>query len=305
VVTADDFGFSHGVNQAILRAHREGIVTSTSLMITGDAATEAVAIARANPDLAVGLHLVVVSGRAALPPQEIPALADERGLFRGGPVGIGLRYQFSRAARTQLSREIREQLVRFRETGLPLSHVDGHLHMHLHPVVLSCLLELSEEFGITTIRLPREELGWNLAFDPRSAARKVVWSAIFGRLRRHAGSKLSPTGIAASDRVYGLLQTGRISEAYLLDLLPRLASSTDSLGDVEIYAHPDASPSGEPGMPLNGPPGAGERELEALLSPRVRKAVEDAGFMLADSAASSSPGPLARPALAASPGRPS
>ncbi|HEY4230172.1 MAG TPA: hopanoid biosynthesis-associated protein HpnK [Thermoanaerobaculia bacterium] len=304
-MTADDFGFSHGVNQAILRAHREGIVTSTSLMVTGDAATEAVAIARANPDLAVGLHLVVVSGRAALPPQEIPALADERGLFRGGPVGIGLRYQFSRAARTQLSREIREQLVRFRETGLPLSHVDGHLHMHLHPVVLSCLLELSEEFGITTIRLPREELGWNLAFDPRSAARKVVWSAIFGRLRRHAGSKLSPTGIAASDRVYGLLQTGRISEAYLLDLLPRLASSTDSLGDVEIYAHPDASPSGEPGMPLNGPPGAGERELEALLSPRVRKAVEDAGFMLADNAASSSPGPLARPALAASPGRPS
>lgn len=305
MVTADDFGFSHGVNQAILRAHREGIVTSTSLMVTGDAAAEAVAIARANPDLAVGLHLVVVAGRAALPPREIPALVDERGLFRGGPVGIGVRYQFSRAARTQLAREIREQLVRFRETGLPLSHVDGHLHMHLHPVVLSSLLDLSEEFGITTLRLPREELRWNLAFDPRSAARKIVWSGIFERLRRHAEPKLKKAGIAVSDRVYGLQQTGRISEAYLLDLLPRLASSAAPLADVEIYAHPDASPSGEPGMPLNGPPGAGARELEALLSPRVRKAVEDAGFLLADSAASASPGRAAGQALAASPGRPS
>ena len=305
MVTADDFGFSHGVNQAILRAHREGIVTSTSLMVTGDAAAEAVAIARTNPDLAVGLHLVVVAGRAALPPREIPALVDERGLFRGGPVGIGVRYQFSRAARTQLAREIREQLVRFRETGLPLSHVDGHLHMHLHPVVLSSLLDLSEEFGITTLRLPREELRWNLAFDPRSAARKIVWSGIFERLRRHAEPKLKKAGIAVSDRVYGLQQTGRISEAYLLDLLPRLASSAAPLADVEIYAHPDASPSGEPGMPLNGPPGAGARELEALLSPRVRKAVEDAGFLLADSAASASPGRAAGQALAASPGRPS
>jgi chitin disaccharide deacetylase len=303
-VTADDFGFSHGVNQAILRAHREGIVTRTSLMVTGEAAADAVAIARANPDLAVGLHLVVVSGRAALPQREIPALVDARGFFRGGPVGIGLRYQFSGAAREQLSREIREQLVRFRETGIPLSHVDGHLHMHLHPFVLSCLIELAEEFGITTLRLPHEELGWNLSFDGRSAARKIVWSGIFGRLRRHAEPKLSAAGICASDRVYGLLQTGRISEAYLLDLLPRLASSPDSLRDVEIYAHPDAAMRGEVS---NGPAGAGQRELEALISPRVRGAVEEAGFTLADGAASASLGRAAAPtrALAASPGGPS
>ncbi len=302
MVTADDFGFSHGVNQAILRAHRDGIVTSTSLMVTGDAAAEAVAIARANPDLAVGLHLVVVSGRAALAPEEIPALVDARGLFRGGPVGIGLRYQLSRAARTQLRREIREQLVRFRETGLPLAHVDGHLHMHLHPAVLSCLVEVSEEFGIPAIRVPHEELGWNLAFDSRSAARKALWSLIFARLRRHAESRLKPAGIALCDRVYGLLQTGRVSEDYLLDLFRRLSGATAAT--VELYGHPDAS---LPGEPLNGPPGAGARELEAMLSPRVRRAVAEAGFTLAAHAAAASAG---RPghreaALALSPGRPS
>ncbi len=301
-MTADDFGFSHGVNQAILRAHREGIVTSTSLMVTGDAAAEAVAIARANAGLAVGLHLVVVSGRAALAPEKIPALVDARGLFRGGPVGIGLRYQLSRAARTQLRREIREQLVRFRETGLPLAHVDGHLHMHLHPVVLSCLVELSEEFEIPSIRVPREELGWNLAFDPRSATRKVLWSLIFGRLRRNAESRLKPAGIALCDRVYGLLQTGRISEDYLVDLLRRLSAATEET--VELYGHPDAS---LPGEPLNGPPGAGARELGAMLSPRVRRAVAEAGFTLAAHAAAA---PAERvghreAALALSQGRPS
>jgi hopanoid biosynthesis associated protein HpnK len=301
-VTADDFGFSHGVNQAILRAHREGIVTSTSLMVTGDAAAEAVAIARTNPDLAIGLHLVVVSGRAALAPEEIPALVDERGLFRGGPVGIGLRYQLSRAARTQLRREIREQLVRFRETGLPLAHVDGHLHMHLHPVVLSCLVELSEEFGIPAIRVPHEELGWNLAFEPRSAARKALWSVIFGRLRRHAESRLKPAGIALCDRVYGLLQTGRVSEDYLLDLLRRLSGSTAAT--VELYAHPDAT---LPGEHLNGPPGAGPRELDAMLSPRVRRAVAEAGFTLAAHTAATPAGRVGprEAALALSQGRPS
>jgi hopanoid biosynthesis associated protein HpnK len=304
-VTADDFGFSHGVNQAILRAHRKGIVTSTSLMVTGDAAAEAVAIARTCPALAVGLHLVVVSGRAALAPEEIPALVDAEGNFRGGPVGIGLRYQFSGAARSQLRREIREQLVRFRETGLPLAHVDGHLHMHLHPVVLSCLVELSEEFGIPAIRVPHEELRWNLAFDSRSAVRKVLWSLIFGRLRGHAASSLKPAGIAFSDRVYGLLQTGRISEEYLVDLLRRLGGSTAATEEVELYGHPD---SALPGEPLNGPPGAGSRELEAMLSPRVRRAVAEAGFTTAAHATDSAAAPVDRvgaPALALSQGRPS
>ena len=271
MVTADDFGFSHGVNRAILRAHREGIVTHASLMVTGDAAAEAVELARANPSLAVGLHLVVVSGRAALPPSEIPDLVDAYGLFPRGPVRSGVRYRFGGRSREQLRREIRAQLERFRSTGLPLSHVDGHLHMHLHPVVLARLVELAPEFGIRTIRLPREELGWNLAFDRTAVVRKLVWSWVFGRLRLHGERLLSAAGIAYADRVYGLLQTGRVTPEYLLDLLPRIRSSR-----TEIYCHPDAV---LPGEPRNGPAGAGRAELEALVSPRVRRAVEDAGLV--------------------------
>lgn len=282
-VTADDFGFSHGVNEAILRAHRDGVVTSTSLMVTGDAAEEAVALAKENPSLAVGLHLVVVAGRSALPASEIPALVDAQGLFPVGPVRSGLRYQFRSDARAQLRREIRAQLLRFRETGLALSHVDGHLHMHLHPFVLSCLVELAGEFGIRTIRLPGEELSWNLAFELRAAPRKLLWAGIFSRLRRHGESRLTAAGIASSDRVYGLLQTGRMTEEYWLDLVPRLTAQS-----VEIYCHPDSSIPDEPGDLRSGLPGAGAAELAAVLSPRVREAIARAGFTLAGTPAARS-----------------
>lgn len=285
-MTADDFGFSHGVNRAILRAHLEGVVTHASLMVTGDAADEAVALAKANPGLSVGLHLVVVSGRSALPPSGIPDLVDRNGRFPWGPVRSGLRYQFGgRSTRTQLRREIRAQLERFLHTGLPLAHVDGHLHMHMHPVVLSCLAELAEELGIRSVRLPLEELRANLAFDSRAFARKLAWSWIFGRLRHHGERRMRSAGIAFADRVYGLLQTGCVTEEYLLDLLPRIRASV-----AEIYCHPDSSP---PGEPLNGPPGAGRRELEAVTSPRVRRAVEACGFTLAGDPGAASHG-LAR-----------
>src|SRR5204862_7348089 len=125
VVNGDDFGYSRGVNRAILEAHDRGILTSTSLMVSGDAEEDAVAIARSRPALAVGLHLVLVAGSAASPPGEIPRLVDAAGRFPDSPVSAGLRYQFSVRARAELRREIRAQLVRFRATGLALSHVDG------------------------------------------------------------------------------------------------------------------------------------------------------------------------------------
>ena len=278
-VTGDDFGFSRGVNRAIAEAHDRGILTSASLMITGDAAGEAIALARARPGLAVGLHLVVVDGRAALPAPETPRLVDADGRFRGGPVRAGLRYQFSREARRELAREIRTQLERFRETGLTLAHVDGHHHMHLHPVVLAMLLDLAREFEIPAIRLPSEELSLALAIDRRKVASKVVAAGIFRLLRRHGERRAREAGLDFSERVYGLQATGQVTERYLLELIPRIRA-----GRVEFYCHPAAVLPGEPG---NGPPGAGPQELAALLSPRVRQVVEACGFVLGGRSAAS------------------
>jgi len=241
-------------------------------MVTGEAAGDAVALARSRPGLAVGLHLVLVSGASALPPERIPSLVDARGRFPDSPLRAGLRYQFSRRARAELRAEIRAQLDRFRETGLALSHVDGHLHLHVHPVVIALLAEAAGEYGIPAVRLPREELGANLAFDRSAWATKAAWTAIFGLLRRHASPRLSAAGIDVADRVYGLLQTGRIDERYLLGLIPRIRASR-----VELYAHPSAELDGEP---ANGPAGSGAAELAALVSPRVKASVEAHGFRL-------------------------
>lgn len=270
-MTGDDFGFSKGVNHAIARAHAEGILTSASLMVTGAASEEAVRLARAHPRLAVGLHLVVVSGSCALPPSEIPHLVDDAGRFSDDPVRAGLRYQFRGTARAELRREIREQLARFRRTGLTLSHVDGHLHMHAHPVLLDILAELAREFDIPAVRLPNDESRLMLA--PGPGALRLVQSGIFALLRRSGGRKLRRHGVGYAERVYGLLATGRMTQEQLL----RWIRGTDA-DLVEIYCHPALELEGEP---LNGPPGSGPRELAALLSPRARSAVEEGGFTLA------------------------
>ncbi|MFM7365334.1 MAG: ChbG/HpnK family deacetylase, partial [Cuspidothrix sp.] len=125
IINADDFGCSQSVNTAIIKAYKEGILTSTSLMVSGDAAQEAIALAKNHPNLAVGLHLVLVCGKSVLPPAQIPHLVDSQGNFSHNPTQAGLSYQFNLATRSELRLEIRAQLEKFRDSGLNLAHLDG------------------------------------------------------------------------------------------------------------------------------------------------------------------------------------
>ncbi len=272
VINGDDFGFSSGVNRAIVEAYDRGVLTSTSLMVTGAAFEEAVECARSRPGLAVGLHLVLAGGRSVLPPDQIPHLVDRHGYFSEHPEWAGLRYQFNRAARHEIALEIRAQLEKFQQTGLPLSHVDGHLHLHVHPVVLRCLVELAQEFNIQFIRLPFEELKLTLEIDRSALWTKLVWSIVFRGLRRNGERLLKAKGIQFADRVYGLLQTGRMTEDYLLALIPKIQTQR-----VEIYSHPAIAVTGEPS---NAPLGLGVEELKALLSDRVYEQILQSGFTL-------------------------
>jgi len=272
IINGDDFGFSHGVNQAIIQAHVKGILTSTSLMVTGNAFAEAVALAKAHPNLAVGLHLVLIQGKAVLPPEKIPHLVDRTGNFPVSPVKCGLCYQFNRQAKEELRQEIRAQLSKFRQTGLTLAHVDGHLHLHSHPFVLGILADFADEFGIKTIRIPAEELRLTLEISRQNLFNKLIQMAIFSRLRNYGERLLKSKNITFADRVYGLLQTGQMNQEYLLRLIPKIQADW-----VEIYLHP-AIPI--PGEPRNGPEGAGQIELDALLSQKVGEAFANSGFEL-------------------------
>jgi hopanoid biosynthesis associated protein HpnK len=276
IVSGDDFGAAVEVNEGILRAHRDGILRQTSLMVTGEAAPHAVALARAHPTLAVGLHLVLAQGRAATAPGEVPALAGPDGAFGDAPVASGVRYAWlavRRAGRAQLVREVTAQLERFARTGLTLGHLDGHLNMHLHPMVLSILLALAPRYGVRAVRLSREPLGAALRWDRRHAARKCFEGAVFHTLARWAAPRLRGAGIVSADRVYGMHQTGHVDEAYLLHLIATLPP-----GVSELYAHPAVCQASATARFQAGYDHAGE--VTALTSPRVRAALAAAGVTL-------------------------
>jgi len=272
IVSADDFGMSPGVNAGVLRAHRDGILTETSLMVNGAAASEAVGMAQRTPSLGVGLHLVLVQGRPALPPHAIPGLVDAAGMLPMEPIPAGVRYFFVPALRQQVRREIAAQLDRFAASGLPLSHVDGHLTIHMHPFVLDVLCQLAPRYGLRAMRLPLEPLRHSIGFDRRFLGRKLGEGFIFSILGRYARRVLLRHGIRFPRRMYGMHQTGHISEEYLLHILPRLRP-----GVTEIYCHPGIT---DDEIRRWTPTYERDRELEALTSPRVRETIEREGIEL-------------------------
>ena len=230
IVNGDDFGRSRSINQAIIKAHTEGILTSASLMVTGDASDNAVALARQNPRLGVGLHLVLVQGKSLLKPSEIIGVVDQRFEFEPNPVRAGLRYFFHRGTRHLLRQEINAQFVDFKIRGLPLDHVNGHLNFHLHPTIFNMLKRDSKAWNIRAFRLLRDPLLTNLRIAWGRYFYRLSHALIFSRLSARARSALDRRGIKYTDRVFGLLQNDRMTEKYLLKLLDNLWPGT-----FEIY----------------------------------------------------------------------
>jgi hopanoid biosynthesis associated protein HpnK len=261
IVNADDFGRSPSINLAVIRAHREGILTTASLMVNEPSADEAVRLARENPRLGVGLHLALVCGAAALPPERIPHLASANGRFSDDPVSAGWRYFFSAASKAELRAEIEAQVAKFHATGLPLDHVNGHLHFHLHPVILGILLDSAERWGIRAMRLTRDRFFLSARLGSGAWAYRASHAAIFGLLSARARRALARKNIRHTESVFGLLQNARVDAAYVAKLLPRLPA-----GDSELYSHPSLDQF--------------RNEFDALINPDIRNLPERLGIRL-------------------------
>ncbi|MGH7943005.1 MAG: hopanoid biosynthesis-associated protein HpnK [Limisphaerales bacterium] len=261
IVNADDFGLSHSANEAVIRAHREGILTSASLMVNEPGFEEAVRLAKDSPSLGVGLHLTLLHGHSTLPRERIPGLINSRREFGGNPVAAGIAYFFRRGLREQLRAEIHAQFNRFRSSGLPLDHVNGHLHLHLHPVIFKILMADAEPLGIRHFRFTRDCLARGRRISPGRLLYKVSHAFIYGCLSRRARGPLRQRNIKHAQITFGLLQDSHVDEEYILKLLPELPP-----GDSEFYSHPSLDTF--------------KHEYEALVSPRVRKEVERLGIKL-------------------------
>ena len=261
IVNADDFGRSASINQAVIRAHREGILTTASLMVNEPACEEAVALAREHPELGVGLHLTLLCGHSTLPPEQIPGLVKANREFSDNPSGAGFRYFFQGSLREPLRREIHAQFQKFRATGLPLDHVNGHLHLHLHPTVFRILMADSSQLGIKRLRLTFDPLRLNLRLASGHFAYRALHAAIFHPLSARARPALAQRGIRHTAAVFGLLQNARVDEAFVTRLLPQLPA-----GDSELYSHPSLDEF--------------KNEFNALISPRVQEQVKEFGIKL-------------------------
>jgi chitin disaccharide deacetylase len=268
IITSDDFGLSSGVNRAVEHAWKNGLLTCASIMPAAGAFDEAVKIARRNPGLQVGLHLSLVQGRAVLPPAVLPGLVDAQGNFSDNPVSSGFRYFFDRGLYCQLKREIEAQIKKVLDAGIDLSHIDGHLNMHLHPTVFRILAELMPRYGIATFRLARERLSHNLRFDSKRKFGKTLESLIFGSLTDHARPELDRLGIRYASEVKGVLNSGRMTEGYLLNLIDGLQD-----GLTEIYFHPGILPDAE--ISRRMPDYCHQEELAAITSPTVRERLQE------------------------------
>jgi hopanoid biosynthesis associated protein HpnK len=261
IVNADDFGLSPSVNAAVIRAHSEGILTTASLMVNEPGFDEAVKLAKENPKLVVGLHLTLLHGHSALPPEKIPGLINRRGEFSNSPVSVGMKYFFDDDLREQLRNEIHAQFEKFRATGLALDHVNGHLHLHLHPVIFQILMDDSEKLGIHHLRLTRDCLARSRRMSSGHLFYKVSHAVIFEYLSGRAREPLRERNIKHAQITFGLLQDGRVDEDYILKLLPELPP-----GDSELYSHPSLDKF--------------KHEFDALISPRVREQIKKLGIQL-------------------------
>ena len=271
IINGDDFGMSPQVNAGILQAHQHGILTDASLLVTGTAWREAVELARTQPTLSVGLHVTLVQGKSVLPPHLLPSITDFGGNFPNDATLAGLRYFFSRRAREQVYEECRAQIERFLATGLLLTHLDGHVNIHMHPVVCDALIALMQEYRIPAMRVTDEDLAISLAFDARQRVRKLREAFIFSRLAQRTKQKLRVAQIAFPDALFGLHQSGQVDERYLLYLLPKLQSRV-----TEIYCHPSLLPC--PEVERWTPGYRRADELAALTSEEVRAAMKSLGI---------------------------
>ena len=256
IVNADDFGFTSDVNRGIIEAYRGGVLRSTTLMANGAAFDDAVEAARAEPGLDVGAHLTLVDGASLSKPGE--RLPETVG-------ALLLR----RPSRAELDREIEAQIAKIAAAGVRISHLDTHKHTHLWPRVLDAVLAAARRHGIRWVRRPFDlPLTAAAARAPwkRRAVNRLLRSFEDGFQRRTQG-----TGVRTTDAFAGFQLTGDYDGRELAELIRRLPE-----GVTEFMCHP-----GRCGEPLRAArtrlKESRERELAALTSDAVRRAVEEAG----------------------------
>lgn len=258
ITNADDFGFTRDVNLGIVEAHTRGILTATTLMANGAAFDDAVVLARLNPSLDVGCHLVLVQGPS---------------LVTGQPLPESVPAMIAALTRGTLDpyRELRAQIEKIASAGIRATHLDTHKHTHLFPPVLDAVVRLSKEFGIPWVRRPLDSGG----IPVRAPWAVQAVSAGAGLLRNSFDEKFRAHSCRVTDHFFGFQITGRYGARELADVIAALPEGT-----TEFMCHPGRL-TAELRAAATRLKESREQELEALTSTEVRQALSANNVRLA------------------------
>jgi len=235
IVNADDFGLTRGVNRAIVEAHRDGIVTSATLMANGAAFDDAASLARTTLQLGIGCHVVLVDGRPVLSAEKVPSLINpgSGSRFHDSLVGFAYGAVTGRIRPDELEAEVAEQIKKLQDAGLSVSHVDTHKHTHVLPQVLCPLLRAARSCGVGAVRNPFERLHISMLSGRLRLWKQYGMIKSLSGLARSFRNEVAAAGMVTCDGTIGLATTGFLDQAVLRHLIDALPE-----GSWEMVCHP-------------------------------------------------------------------
>lgn len=244
LINADDFGLTPGVNRSIAELRQAGALTSATLMATAAYFDDAVALAKANPTLEVGCHVLLVDATPALPAAQIPSLCPDGRQFRVTLTELVRDLYLGRVRAAEIEAEATAQMRRLQAAGLRVSHIDTHKHTHVFPRILRPLLRAAQACGIGAIRNPFEPAWARRATPASSLPRNAAVAALavhrpaFARLVREAG-------LATTAGTIGVLATGTLNVINTVERLLAALPKTDAVWELVCHpGYPDAALGG-------------------------------------------------------------
>lgn len=265
IINADDFGRHAEINRAVEEGLVHGCLRSATVMPGGAAFAGAIDIARRHEELGLGVHFTLVDGHPILPPEEIPSLVGSEGDFLPDHTALLKRYLKGSINLEEVRRELAAQLQKVEATGIPISHVDSHQHMHTLPGIIDIVLDLAARAGIRAVRTPRTPL-FAGAFGGLG---QLVGRLGLSTLARLAACKAHRRGLLTPDNFAGIVAGEAVNEGELLHLIAHLPQGT-----TEVMMHPGTK--NDVLQEDSGWQHDFEAELAAILSPRVGEALRKA-----------------------------
>jgi len=269
IINADDFGYTAGINRAILECSRSGVVTSATLMASGPAFSDAISSTQGAERLAIGAHIVLLDG-APLTAADI--IGREGAFITRSPLALA-RIARHRTAAAEIEEEAVAQISRIRASGIEIDHLDTHKHTHMFPSVLTPVLRAARTAGVTRVRNPFEP-PWALSFSRRSHKRGVQVALLRAALRANFLRSVKQAGMITTSGSIGVTTTGTLDKDLLLHMIKRIPEGTWELVCHPGYADAELQRSRTTLIESR------EIERQALISPEVRDALKVNGIEL-------------------------